>query len=142
MKRVSHQVEQQVQGPAERLWQLIRTGEKVDQWLPQVIKACRVEGTKRYCSTEDATFEEDILLSDDEHRIFRYSIPQQPLLPVEDIIGQMEVTATGKEQSVVRWSWEFDVDPQNEEMVKDQMSMLGQMGIAGLQELAAKQISV
>jgi len=135
MKRMTHQVELDVNANSKALWKIIGSGEGVDKWLP-VITSCRVEGNKRYCATAEGSFEEDILESNDETMTFRYLIPKQHLMPVENIEGTMKVTPINNERANIRWGWSFDIEESNFEAVQGGLNQLGEMGIKGIEVLA------
>lgn len=137
MKKMSHQVELVVNANPKAVWKIIGSGENVDKWLP-VITSCRVEGNKRYCGTAEGSFDEDILESNNETMTFRYLIPQQHMMPVENIEGTMQVTPINNESANVRWHWKFDIDENNFEAVTAGLSQLGEMGIKGIEALAQK----
>ncbi|MEL6987120.1 MAG: SRPBCC family protein [Bacteroidota bacterium] len=135
MKRLSHQVELFVKANPLTLWQIIGSGKDVDKWLAP-IKSCRVEGNKRYCTMEDGTLEEEILESNSETMTFRYLIPQQHLLPVENIEGTMQVKPVDEEHSKITWQWSFDAEVTNLEAVQTGFNHIGEMGIRGIETLA------
>lgn len=137
MKRLSHQVELFVKANPLTLWQIIGSGKDVDKWLAP-IKSCRVEGNKRYCTMEDGTLEEEILESNSETMTFRYLIPQQHILPVENIEGTMQVKPVDDMSAHIRWQWNFDVETSNFESVQEGLNHFGEMGIRGIEALANK----
>ena len=91
MKRSEKKVKRVLDISADQAWDIIGAVSGVDKWFSEVITSCRVEGNKRYCSTADGAFEEDILTVDHEKKVFEYGIPQQHLLPVSNIVGRMTV---------------------------------------------------
>lgn len=124
-----------INAPIELIWENLRTGEAVNSWLP-IITSCRVEGNKRYCSTEDSILEETILLSDDQNKTFQYSIEKQDLFPVTGLKGTMQLKAIGEYETDLHWDVEFDLQdesifPQIEEGIRATYAM----GAQGLEEL-------
>ena len=95
MKKVIKTVNK-IDAPLEKVWSRIRTGESVDTWLP-IITSCRVEGNKRYCTTEDGSLNETILRSDDQEKVFQYSIEEQNVFPVTGIVGTMRLEAINEQ---------------------------------------------
>lgn len=135
MKRMNHQVELTIQANPGAVWQIIGSGQDVDKWLAP-ITSCRVEGNKRYCGTPEGSFEEDIVESNNETMTFRYLIPKQHMMPVENIEGTMKVLPVDEEKTNVRWHWSFDIEESNIEAVKTGLSQIGKMGIKGIETFA------
>ncbi len=137
MKLSSKRIELPVEISAAQAWDIIGAVDGVDKWFPEVIKACRVEGNNRYCTTDEGSFQEDILKVDHENRVLRYGIKEQNLLPVRNIIGTMSVLDTDS-STRIRWEWEFEVDAENEASVHEAFDGLGQMGISGIERYAGE----
>ena len=130
-----------VAAPASTIWSLIRTGEGVDKWFP-IITSCRVEGKQRFCTTADGELNETIVRSDDEAMVFQYSIPQQNLFPVSNILGTMTVEAVDANNCNLRWDVEFDLE--NEALydeLKQGISGLYAQGAQGLGQLASEAVA-
>ena len=94
-----------LRAPASKVWENISKATGVDNWL-HVIKACRLEGNKRVCTTEQGDMNETILKIDNEQKLFQYSIDKQPLLPIENIIGTMKVSDKEGETELI-WTVDF-----------------------------------
>ena len=139
MKRSEKSITIPINISAEQAWNIIGAVGGVDQWFSAVITSCRIEGDKRICGTADGEFEEDILKVDHENYVFQYAIPRQHLLPVENILGTMQVHRLGENRSQITWNWAFDVDRENEQEVLSAFEGMGQMGIKGIEEYALKQ---
>ena len=118
----------------EEAWNVIGAVKGVDQWLAP-ITACRVEGNKRYCTTEAGEFSEDILNVDHDRKVFEYAIPSQNMIPVQNVEGKMQVLAAAEGQSTIEWSWVFEVEEENEVPAKQAFGMVGNMGIKGIESL-------
>ena len=133
MKKSDHKISVTIDVTPSEVWQIIGAVSGVDKWLAP-IQACRVEGDKRFCTTEEGEFSEDILKVDHQNRVLEYRIPSQNMLPVENIQGRMHVQdSQGK--ATVEWAWEFEVEETNEASAKEMLSMVGSMGISGIESL-------
>lgn len=118
--------------PAEA-WEVIGAVDGVDKWFAPVITACRVEGDKRFCSTEAGNFTEDIIEVNHEGRYLKYGIPQQPLMPVSNILGKMTVRKGAEGNAIIDWEWAFDVEENKESEAKSMLAEAGQLGISGIE---------
>ena len=134
MKNSNFKIAQTINVSPEEAWKVIGAVKGVDQWLAP-ITACRVEGDKRYCTTEAGEFSEDILKVDHENRVFQYAIPSQNMIPVQNILGEMKVSQTQDGKATVNWSWSFEVLDENEAQAKEALGMVGGMGIKGIESL-------
>lgn len=134
MKKSNHKIALTIDASPEEAWNVIGAVKGVDQWLAP-ITACRVEGNKRYCTTEAGEFSEDILKVDHNNRVFQYAIPEQNMVPVENILGEMKVLQADNGNATIEWSWNFDVEDQNEAPAKEAFSMVGNMGLKGIEAL-------
>ena len=124
-----------IESPANEVWDIISALTGVENWLAPMITGSRLEGDKRVCSTENGEFQEDILEVNHATKTFRYNIPQQHLMPAENILGMMQVLEGTNGGSAVAWSWTFDVDKDNEEQVKGMLAHVGEAGIKGIDAL-------
>ena len=97
-----------IPAPAEAVWQLLRHGGGVEQWLP-IVTACRVDGDRRTCETDGGTLHETIVRSDDHTRTFVYRIDEQALFPAEGITGTMRVEPAGESRCTLHWDVEMDL---------------------------------
>ncbi len=140
MKKSNYTVQKRVNISAEEAWDIIGSVSGVDKWLGP-ITACRVEGSKRFCSTEDGAFEENILKVDHENKVFKYDIPKQHLLPVQNIIGEMSVHTNHQSETLIRWSWSFEVAENHESGAKETLEMMGNMGIDGIEQLVHSRVT-
>lgn len=127
-----------IEAPIEQLWAQIRTGKNVDTWLP-IITSCRVEGNKRYCTTEDGDLDETILRSDDQQKVFQYAIDKQNIFPVTGIIGTMKLEAIDEQSTNLLWDVQFDIADESQfPPIKEGIEGLYAMGAQGLGALAQK----
>ena len=129
----------QINASADIIWGHIKKGEGVDKWLP-VITACKLEGegegAKRICELEQGNMLETILKVNDEEKIFQYSIDEQPLLPIENIKGTMQVVAKDKTTELL-WDLEFTLSDESLfPMVKEAIEGLYAAGANGLEKLS------
>jgi uncharacterized protein YndB with AHSA1/START domain len=128
-----------INAPLEKVWANISKATGVNEWLP-IITACRLEGTgegaKRVCAMEQGDLLEKILKIDHETKIFQYAITEQPMFPVENLIGTMSVTETG-EKTELQWNLEFDIE--NEQAfpaIKEAVEGLYSAGASGLEKIS------
>lgn len=133
MKKSDHKIAVTIDVTPEAAWQIIGAVGGVEKWLAP-IQACRVEGDKRYCTTEEGEFSEDILKVDHENKTLEYRIPNQNMMPIENILGRMRVEAV-QGKAKVEWAWDFDVEVANEASAKEMLTMVGNMGINGIESL-------
>ncbi|TNE65085.1 MAG: SRPBCC family protein [Bacteroidetes bacterium] len=134
MKKSIQTIAATINATPEDTWTIIGAVDGVDKWLAP-ITACRVDGDKRYCSTDEGSFEEDILQVSHENRLLRYAIPEQHMIPVQNILGQMNVLEAPGGKAIVTWTWEFDVEEDKEQEAKEMLAMVGNLGISGIESL-------
>ena len=119
---------------AKQAWDVIGSASGVDKWFPSVIKSCRVENGKRFCeTTEGIPLIEDIIEINHEKRIFRFAIPKQEMMPVENIFETMAVTDGENGLAVGEWSGSWNVSSENESSMKDAFVGLWTMGLKELE---------
>jgi Polyketide cyclase / dehydrase and lipid transport len=133
MKKSKQAVTKTISVPPDAAWKVIGGVGDVDKWLAPLIQKCRVEGNKRYLTTEGGSLEEDILEVNHSNRVLRYGIPKQPIIPVENIFGTVKVLDAGEQHSTIEWSAEFDVLPEKEAEAKAVLQQLYTMGIQGIE---------
>ena len=134
MKKSDHKVSVNINVSPEKAWEIIGAVDGVDKWLAP-IETCRIEGNKRYCTTGEGGFEEDILKVDHENKELHYAIPEQNMIPVSNILGMMKVRQSNDNNAVVDWQWKFDVEENSEAEAKEMLSGIGQVGIQGIESL-------
>lgn len=119
----------------DKVWANISKATGVNEWLP-VITACRLDGNKRVCTTEQGDMDETILKIDNEQKLFQYSIDKQPLLPIENIIGTM-IVSESEGKTLLSWNIEFIIkDETLLPMVTQAVNGLYQAGANGLETLS------
>jgi uncharacterized protein YndB with AHSA1/START domain len=124
-----------INAPIEKVWANISKATGVDEWLP-VITACRLDGNKRVCTTEQGDMNETILKIDNDQKIFQYAIDEQPLLPIADIIGTMQVFEQDN-NTKLNWNLEFTLqDETMYEMVKQAVEGMYAAGANGLETIS------
>ena len=128
-----------IEATPERVWDIISTGDGVDIWFP-AITSCRLEGNgegaKRVCGSAAGDLYETIEKVDHTHRTFQYSINQQVMLPVTDILATMIVKG---EHNQTRLDWIFEytlLDETKGELVQQTIRDLYAAGASGLEKAA------
>ena len=130
MKIAEENLIQKLNVPANQVWKLVSQVGGVDQWFGSLITSCKVDGDNRYCETVDGVkLEEKILLINHEERIFKYAIPEQAMLPVENIVGTIKVSADTDDSSEVEWSATFEATEENALIAKEAFKGLWAMGL-------------
>ena len=125
----------------EEAWDVISRVSGVDKWFGSLITSCRVDGDKRFCETaEGAQLIEDILEIDHDSRIFRYGIPQQEVLPVENIVGTMHVQDAENGKTLIEWSATFDATPENAQVAKEAFKGLWLMGLKDMESYIQQEV--
>lgn len=125
----------QIDANASALWEIIRTGEKVESWFP-IFTGSKVENGKRYCSMNEGELEETILLSDDATMTFRYSIDKQQMFPASQIVGTMRVVERGESKAYLHWSVEMEVDSEEDfKVLESETRKLYELAADGLRNL-------
>lgn len=134
MKRTV-EISHQINVTPEQAWKIIGAVGGVDKWFNSMIKSCRIEDGKRFCETADGIkLEEHILEVNHETRTFRFGIPKQDLLPVENIVEVMQVKEGEAGKTRVNWSATFEATEDNARVASDAFKNLW---IAGLNEMEA-----
>jgi uncharacterized protein YndB with AHSA1/START domain len=124
-----------INAPIEKVWANINKATGVNEWLP-VITACRLDGNKRVCTTEQGDMNETILKIDNDQKIFQYAIDEQPLLPIADIIGTMQVLEQDN-NTKLNWNLEFTLqDETMYETVKQAVEGMYAAGANGLEKIS------
>jgi len=130
MKNVCEKVSVELNASPSRVWEIISAIEGVDKWFPSIIKSCRFEGNKRYCETsEGINLTEDIIEVNHETRTFRFAIPKQEMLPVENIKETMKVFDAADGKTIVEWSGSWNVSEENETIAREGFLGLWNMGL-------------
>ncbi len=135
MKKSTQTVTQIIDVSPEAAWKVIGAVDGVDKWLAPMITSCRIEGNRRICGTESGEFTEGIEKVDHARRVFQYSIPEQHMMPVKNILGTMKVSESHGGKASIEWSWLFDVEENAEQQAKEMLAGAGAMGIAGIERL-------
>ena len=138
MKQVT--VTKQVNAPADKIWEIVRTGNDIDKWMP-IIASCtlvgRGKGAKRTCTTaEGKTLEETIINVDDMNKELIYSIDKQEMMPIQNIINKVRISES-MNNTTIHWKAEFDMlDDSMFPAVEQGLKDLFGMGIQGLESAA------
>lgn len=134
MKKSEQDISIEINASPDKAWEIIGAVDGVDKWF-EPIQVCRVEGDKRYCTTAEGSFEENILKVDNENRELHYAIPEQNMIPVKNILGMMKVRKGNDNNAIIDWQWKFDVEENLEGQAKEMLAGAGQMGIKGIEKL-------
>lgn len=119
----------------EKVWATISKSTGVDEWLP-IITSCSLEGNKRVCTTEQGDLKETILEIDNDNKIFKYAIDEQPLLPIQNVVGTMKVIPN-KKGTILTWNMDFEIEDENQlSMVKQAVEGLYTAGAKGLENIS------
>ncbi|RIV36689.1 SRPBCC family protein [Flagellimonas lutimaris] len=114
----------------EQAWDVIAAVEGVDKWFGSIIKTCDVVDGKRFCTTKDGVvLEEQILEVDNETKTFRFGIPKQEMLPVENIIETIMVTNNENGKAIIDWSASIEATNENATIAKEAFLNLWAMGL-------------
>ncbi|WP_430967000.1 SRPBCC family protein [Spongiimicrobium sp. 2-473A-2-J] len=133
------QTQHKIKAPITDIWDLIKTGEKWEDWLP-ILAGSKVVGNTRTCDvpTPDGNkdiFEEIFLVSDLE-KTFVYQIHKQHSFPATDIVGYIKLEENGN-STTMYWSVEMNVA--SDEIfteLKGQIEHIYAEGASKLEELA------
>ncbi|WNJ20343.1 SRPBCC family protein [Pontibacter sp. G13] len=134
MKQYSAEIRQTLDVSPEAAWSVIGAVGGVDKWFNGLIKSCRVENGQRFCETADGLpLEEDILEVNHEEKVFRYGIPTQEMLPIQNILASMKIEEGAAGKSDITWSGTFDAEPADAEQAKEAIQGLWVMGLNSLE---------
>ena len=133
------QTKHDINAPIEAVWDLIKTGEQWEAWLP-ILAGSNVEGNSRTCDvpTPDGQIDvlEELFLASDLEKTFLYQINKQQSFPATDIVGYIRLVENGA-TTTMYWSVQMNVE--SEEVfaaLKGQIEEIYGAGAAKLQELA------
>lgn len=135
MKTIS--VQRRINVPAEAAWKVVRTGDRIDLWVP-AIASCKLEGegvgAKRVCVIGDQTLRESIETVDDASRLFQYRIVEQSMMPVRDVLGTIHISTVGPSETEVLWFVNLEIDDESAwPAVKGGIESIYRAGIEGLE---------
>jgi len=141
MKQAEEKITHLLNVTPDQAWEVISAVSGVDKWFGSMIKSCRVENDKRFCVTADGKpLNEQILEINHETKTFRFAIPTQELLPVENIIETMKVKdENGK--ALVEWSGTFDATDENAPIAQEAFRNLWKMGLQEMETFILNQKS-
>ncbi len=142
MKTIEERITKSLAVSPEQAWEVIGSVGGVDQWFASVIKTCRVENGQRFCQTADGIdLVEEILEVNHETKTFRFAIPEQAMLPVEDINETMTVRDDGKGSAIIDWSATFKATPENGEIARQAFRNLWTQGLQEMETYINKNLS-
>lgn len=140
MKTNQEHISKELNVSSAQAWEIIGAVGGVDKWFGSLIKTCKVEDGKRFCETNDGiAFEEQILEVNDQTKTFRFAIPTQEMLPVENIVETMQVRDNGPGKSIVDWSASFEATDENAIIAKEAFRNLWNMGLAEMEQYIKSQ---
>lgn len=135
MKSNQEKISKELNVTPDKAWEVIGAISGVDKWFGSLIKTCSVVDGKRFCETNDGiSFEEHILEVDHDTRTFRFGIPKQEMLPVENIVETMMVRDNGTGKSIIDWSASFDATDENAVVAKEAFRNLWNMGLEEMEQ--------
>ncbi len=118
-------VEERLNAPANKVWELVSTGTSIEKFLPDMITKSEVGehgacmgGTRTCTLASGERFDEHIELKDDDKMIFQYSMPGVPGMPAKNFISTLIVKDAGEGSTL---SWQASYEPEEgkaEEMEK------------------------
>ncbi|AUP79876.1 SRPBCC family protein [Flavivirga eckloniae] len=130
MKTIKEKISKELDASPDKVWEVISAVGGVDKWFGSMIKSCKVENGKRFCQTADGIdLVEDILEVNHETKTFRFAIPKQDMLPVEDIVEIMVVRDADNGRATVDWSGSFKATEENGKIAKEAFKNLWTMGL-------------
>lgn len=140
MKTNQEMISKELNVSADDTWRVISAVGGVEKWFSSLIKTCSVEDGKRFCRTTDGIeFEEDILEINHDTKTFVFAIPEQNMLPVQNIVETMVVRPTGDNTSIVDWSASFDTTEENAAIAKEALRNLWVTGLEEMEQFIVSQ---
>ncbi|MDB4292295.1 SRPBCC family protein [Maribacter sp.] len=139
MHKKTIQTSHNLMAKTEKVWATISKASGVNDWLP-IITSCHLEGngegSKRICTTAQGHMLETILKIDGEHKVFQYAIDEQPLLPIQNVVGTMKVISKD-EGTELLWDLDFEIADESQfPMVKQAIEGMYQAGANGLEKIS------
>lgn len=126
-----------VHASEEAIWNIVKDPSGWETWFA-LIQHSSVDGAKRVCYTPQGELKETIEVIDERQKIFQYRIYEQRMLPIQDIVGTIQVTTSDVGETTVRWKAEFEaLDSANVDEVKQTMRQLYRQAIEGLNKKAS-----
>jgi polyketide cyclase/dehydrase/lipid transport protein len=142
-----------INAPADKVWNLVKDFNGLNNWHPAVAKDDIVEGTNntvgavRLLSLKGGgTIKEKLLAFDPAGHSFRYSIVEG-VVPVTSYTSRLSVKAAGANKSTVTWSGRFQrknvgdnpADNENDKTAVDAITGIYQSGLDNLKKMAESQ---
>lgn len=132
MKRAI-QTRHELNAPSNKVWDLIKTGEKWEDWFP-ILTGSKIENNIRYCELGDGKVLEERFLSSDAEQIFIYAVDRQNAFPASDIVGTIRLEAKDQQTTL---HWTVEMTPQSEEVFPALQEMIHEMYTASAEKLEA-----
>ncbi|MGD1926330.1 MAG: SRPBCC family protein [Paracoccaceae bacterium] len=113
-------------GDPDLLWKTLARIDGLEQWMPNLVARCSVEGrgagaTRNLTLVDGAELSEAILEIDEAARRFRYAVASHPF-PARNIVGLISVDVQESGDVTVTWGAEFEIDEDIVEQVKQMMA--------------------
>ena len=129
-----------IEAPVETVWDLIKSGEKWENWLP-ILTGSKVDGNNRTCEVPTPDGNKDVLeelfLASGVEKTFIYQINKQQSFPATDIVGYIRLV---EENDATTLYWSVEMTVESEEVfaaLRGQIEEIYATGASKLQELAA-----
>lgn len=126
-----------VNATIEKVWAKVGPGTNMDKWMP-IIETCSVDGNKRVCTTPEGATLYETIHSDEENKVFKYTIDKQDFMPINDIKGVITLKPDG-DKTTMQWDVTFNITEENEPAfpeIKQNIEGLYQMASVSLAEYA------
>ncbi len=134
MKTFQEKISKKLAVSPHKAWEIISAVDGVDKWFASMIKTCHVENDKRVCQTHDGeTLEEQVLEINNTTRTFRFAIPKQSMLPIENIQETMKVVESEDGKAIIDWSATFDATATNAPIAQEAFRNLWHMGLTEME---------
>ncbi len=135
MKRTSLKVTKKINAPADKVWESVANPTEIKNWSSFIVNAelrGAGVGATRTCTMAVDSFDEFIETIDHDYKIFQYSIPEPPM-PIEGVLGTIQVRDLGEGKTEVEWRLNFSVAEEMETEIKEVITGVYEDGIAGLE---------
>jgi len=128
--------------PINNIWNLIKSGERWENWLP-ILTDSRIDGNIRYCDLEGGDTLEELFLSNETEKTFIYSIEKQESFPGNNFVGLIRLVEKDNQTTTMYWSLDLDVETEETYLIlHEKISEIYAASAARLGVLAAEPISI
>ena len=98
--------------PIENIWNLIKTGDNWENWMP-ILTGSKIEGNTRTCDLDSGDRLEELFLSNETEKTFVYSIEKQNMLPAQNLVGLIRLEKLDHETTILNWSLDLEVESED-----------------------------